>query len=107
MAYQVVWPVGRIALAAQPAPAPHGYPLIGHPPVDLDLWARRRAALPPPLEYHAFAGFGLMRDGGTRAVFAPAWSLTVAAALFPAWHLPREWRRRKTDGRRRRGLCRS
>jgi hypothetical protein len=108
VAYQVAWPVGRVALAARPAAAPHpplGYELIRHPPVDLDQSYTRRAAFPPPADYHAFAGFGWLHDGGMRSVFAPAWLLALAAALLPAWHLPREWRGRTTDRRRRRGQC--
>jgi hypothetical protein len=106
--YQVSWPVGKIALASRAAAPPYppgGYQLISHPPADLDLWYARRSGAPPAFDYHAAAGFGWLSDSGTRAVFAPAWFVAAATAAFPLWHMPREWRRRRTVRRSRRGQC--
>jgi hypothetical protein len=108
-AYQVSWPVGRIALSARGASLPNppgGYQLINHPPADLEQWyGWRRAALPPDIVYRSFIGFGWLSDRGTRALFAPAWFVALATAALPAWRAPREWRRRRVERRRSRGLC--
>ena len=59
------------------------------------------------MAYVSFAEFGWLRDaaGGERTVFAPAWFVSLAAAAFPAWWVPREWRHRRRLLRRRRGQC--
>jgi hypothetical protein len=108
-AYQIGWPVGRILFSVAPAAAPDppgGYQLVGHPRLDLDLLYRRwNAPRSPAVEYHSLGGFGCLRDGGTRAVFLPAWFAAAATALFPAWWFPRQRRRRQIAARLRRGLC--
>jgi hypothetical protein len=108
-AYQLGWPVGRILFSRAPAAGPDppgGYQLVGHPRVDLDLSYRRwNAPRSPAVEYHSFAGFGWLRDGGTRAVFLPAWFAAAAAVALPSWWFPRQRRRRRTVARLRRGLC--
>jgi len=110
-AYQLGWPVGRIALASRDVGRPTpggGYQLIRHPPLDMDLSYRRAGrTLPANVAYVSFADFGWLRDGAAngRMVFAPAWFVALGAAIFPAWWLPREWRHRRRLRRRRRGLC--
>ena len=107
-AYQLAWPVGRIAFAVKPATRPDppgGYQLIQHPPVDLDLWYGGGQRLGQGFEYRSFAGFGSLREVGMRAVFVPAWFAALATAVLPAWRLPVEVRRRRTDRRLRRGQC--
>ena len=107
-AYQVSWPVGRIALSRRPAGPPDpplGYQLVSHPPADLDLWYTWRNGFAPAFAYFSFGGFGWLEDQGLRGVFAPAWFVCLAAAALPAWHLPHEWRRRRTDRRKKHGLC--
>jgi len=107
-AYQVSWPVGRIALARRPAVGPDppgGYQLLSHPPADLDLWYNARRSAGPPFTYFSWGGFGWLDDRGLRAVFAPAWFVCLAAAALAAWRFPRERRRRRIDRRRRAGLC--
>jgi len=107
-AYLVAWPIGRIALAhapVRPPDPPGGYQLISHPPADLDLWYAGRGGVGPTFTYFSFGGFGWLEDQGLRAVFAPAWFACLAAAGLPAWHIPRDRRRRRTDRRKKRGLC--
>jgi hypothetical protein len=113
-AYAVAWPVDRIMLttyaATSPAP-PGGYQLVQHPPMDLDRELRSLKSVVPGTSVQSVGGFGCYvidvppSRGPNCAVFMPAWFVALASAVFPAWWLPREARRRRSAARQRAGLC--